>query len=118
MNRLDEHLPGAPRRRLVLDVRRRLALFGIRPRREQWRTTWEWARNIALSYSKPMWPMCSEIVAQYLALLLADVRQTFGLKLPYRATHPSVPLPDGVRELVAGGKLALPAPSLGDAEVG
>jgi len=110
---MDEFLPGSPRRRLVLDVRRRLATFGIRPMREAWRTTWEWARNIALSYSKPMWPLCGEIAAQYMVLLLADMRALCnGLKLPYRAIHPLVALPGAVGQLVAGGTLALPAPEV------
>ena len=101
MTGMDQFLPGSPRRRLVIDVRRRLGAFSIRPMHDPWRTTWEWARNIALSYSKPMWPTTTEIVAQYLVLLLHDVRKTFGLKLPYRATHPGVLLPDAVLAALA-----------------
>ena len=109
MNALDASLPGAPRRRLVMHVRRWLAMFGIRPQRAQWILTWKWARNIALSYSRPMWPAGSEIAAQYMVLLLADMRKLNSLKLPYRATHAGV-LPDELRPLVGNGVLALPAP--------
>lgn len=109
---MDQFLPGSPRRRLVLDVRRRLATFGIRPMRDPWRTTWEWSRNIALSYSKPMWSTPGEISSLYMVLLLGDMRsQCNNLKLPYRAVHQYVALPEAVRELVAAGRLALPAPA-------
>lgn len=112
---MDEFLPGSPRRRLVLDVRRRLATFGVRPMRDPWRTTWEWARNIAMSYSKPSWPMTGEIASMYMVLLLAEMRSLCnGLKLPYRAVHRWTPLPEGVKAVVAAGQLALPAPDTTD----
>lgn len=106
---LDSALPGAPRPRLVRLVRRWLGSFGVRPMRDQWLTTWAWARNIAVSYSKPMWPVASEIAAQYMVLLLAEMRRMSALKLPYRATHPGC-VPEQITALVAGGMLALPAP--------
>lgn len=110
---MDEFLPGSPRRRLVLDVRRRLATFGIKPMRDPWRTAWEWSRNIALSYSKPTWSSPGEIASLYMVLLLADMRMLCNdLKLPYRAVHRYVPLPAAVQSLVAAGQLALPAPEL------
>lgn len=77
--------------------------------RDQWLLTWTWARGIALSYSKPMWPIASEISAQYMVLLLAEMRAMRALKLPYRASNMEV-APDQVRVLITGGGLALPMP--------
>lgn len=106
---LDSALPGSPRPRLVRLVRRHLASFGIRPMRDQWLMAWRWARNIAMSYSKPMWPVGSEIASQYMVLMLAEMRRCSSLKLPYRASRADV-VPDEIRALVHGGRLALPEP--------
>ena len=106
---IDAALPGSPSRRLVNGVRGRLALFGIKPKREQWLLTWAWARNIAMSYWKPLWPSYSEIASQYMVLLLADMRAHCSLKLPYRAGKSDL-VPDAIRALVASGQLALPSP--------
>lgn len=108
-NPLDAALPGCPRPRLVRQVRRWLATFGIRPQRDQWLLTWEWARNIARSYSRTMWPSIREIAAQYMVVLLAEMRKMGTLGLPYRAGRPEM-LPDAIRALEAAGALALPAP--------
>ena len=112
---IDAALPGHPRRRLVVQVRRQLALFGIRPTREQWLATWQWARQIAVSYSRPMWPVASEIAAQYMVVLLAEMRQLSpnSLKLPYRASRF---IPPELQALVSSGRLALPAPDDDDTE--
>lgn len=66
-NRLDDALPGAPRKWLVRQVRRDIALYGIRPCREQWFAAWQWARNIAHSYE---YKLATELVPADLRALL------------------------------------------------
>ena len=79
-------LPGWPKKKLVKSVRRHLANYGIRPIRLQaWRTTWIWAEAIARSYWQTHWPLASEIAAQYILLLLAEMKKTHMLNLPLRA---------------------------------
>lgn len=54
-------LPGWPKKKLVRDVRRHLASYGIQPTarfaltQRQWHLTWAWASNIAKSYVFPRW---------------------------------------------------------------
>ena len=110
---MDQDLPGSPRPRLVRTVRRQLASFGVRPTLEQWLLTWAWARSVAFSYSNTMWPIASEIAAQYMVLLLAEMRRQHALKLPYRAMRPDC-LPDGVNSLVVGGVGGVLALSAGE----
>lgn len=102
MNALDSNLPGDPSKLLIRKVRRHLKTYGIIPRgtyatrNHLWRMTWEWAWSVALSYDqfrlmteahrrRHRWPRASEIGAQYVALLLAEMRDNRDLKLPYRA---------------------------------
>jgi len=81
-------LPGWPKKRLVKNVRRQLASYGIRPSRSScWRATWSWAAAIAQSYYHEHWPLASEIATQYILLVLADIQDLGMLKLPYRATE-------------------------------
>ena len=82
--------------------------------RGQWLLTWQWARNIAGSYSKPMWPTGWEIAAQYMVLLLAEMRGMNALNLPYRARKPEV-IPPEIQALLSTGRLALPAPDESEA---
>jgi hypothetical protein len=82
----DHSLPGWPRKKLVKDVRRQLSHYGIRPVRSfQWQATWVWAAAIARSYYHDHWPLASEIATQYILLLLAEMKSSSMLKLPYRA---------------------------------
>ena len=82
----DRTLPGWPKKKLVKDVRRRLARYGIRPScLHGWRTTWVWAEAIARSYWQTHWPLPSEIATQYVLLLLAEMKKSHMLNLPYRA---------------------------------
>jgi hypothetical protein len=79
-------LPGWPKKKLVKDVRRQLASYGIRPSRSCfWRVTWAWAAAIAQSYHHEHWPLASEIATQYILLMLADVQNLGMLKLAFRA---------------------------------
>lgn len=84
-------LPGWPKKKLVRDVRRQLATYGILPTsrgaltRRQWQLTWAWANNIAKSYVFKRWPSPREIAAQYVLLLLAEMKGNHDLKLPYRS---------------------------------
>ncbi|HZY88365.1 MAG TPA: hypothetical protein VFE78_26240, partial [Gemmataceae bacterium] len=81
-------LPGWPKKKLVEDVRRQLASYGIRPTRSScWQVSWAWAAAIAQSYYHEHWPLASEIATQYILLMLADVQDLGMLKLPYRATE-------------------------------
>lgn len=93
----DRWLPGWPKKRLVKDVRRHLRTYGIRPVDSVWQATWAWASAIARSYYRTLWPMPSEIAAQYVFLLLHQMRQYHNLKLPYRANDI---VPEEVRQLV------------------
>lgn len=82
----DRTLPGWPKKKLVKHVRRQLAHYGIRPARmSAWRTAWIWAEAITRSYWQTHWPLPSEIASQYVLLLLADMKKSHMLKLPYRA---------------------------------
>ena len=82
----ERSLPGWPRKKLVKEVRSRLWHYGIRPTRSTiWQATWSWADAIARSYWHVHWPMPSEIATQYILLLLAEMKNSFMLKLPYRA---------------------------------
>ena len=81
-------LPGWPKRKLVKDVRRQLASYGIRPTLSRlWYETWQWANQITQSYVFPRWPLPSEIAAQYVCLLLLEMQSNHALKLPYRAAE-------------------------------
>ena len=87
----ERSLPGWPKKKLVKDVRRHLSHYGIRPTKsELWRAAWNWADAIARSYWHTHWPMASEIATQYLLLLLAQMKSSSMLRLPYRA-HKIVP---------------------------
>jgi hypothetical protein len=82
----DRTLPGWPKKKLVKDVRRHLAHYGIWPTcLRAWRTTWIWAEAVARSYWQTNWPLASEIATQYILLLLADMKKSHMLHLPYRA---------------------------------
>ena len=89
-------LPGWPKKKLVTEVRRRLASYGVRPSLPKlWLETWQWASQITRSYVFPRWPLPSEIAAQYMFLLLLEMQANHALKLPFRAaeqTPPSVRL--------------------------
>lgn len=80
-----EQLPGWPKKALVKRVRSHLWVFGIRPKHEPWRLTWQWAYEISQSYYHPRWPLPSEIASQYVLLLLHHMKTSVGLKLPHRA---------------------------------
>jgi hypothetical protein len=82
----ERSLPGWPKRKLVKDVRRHLWHYGIRPTKFMiWRATWTWADAIARSYWHTHWPLPSEIGTQYILLLLAEMKSSSMLRLPYRA---------------------------------
>ena len=82
----DRTLPGWPKKNLVKKVRRHLWHYGIRPTKSTiWRATWAWADAIARSYWHVHWPLPSEIVTQYILLLLTEMKNSSMLKLPYRA---------------------------------
>lgn len=101
-----EYLPGDPTNALVRKVKRHLCSYGIRPHRKFWRLAWTWAAKVARSYQfsdryingaaktlgmkpfmpkRPRWPSPSEIGAQYVVLMLAEMRDDHALKIPYRA---------------------------------
>jgi hypothetical protein len=82
----DRALPGWPKKKLVKAVRRHLSSYGIRPASHKlWHEAWAWASRIAQSYFYPRWPLPSEIAAQYILLLLLEIKANRGLKLPFRA---------------------------------
>lgn len=97
-------LPGWPKKRLVKEVRRHLWHYGIRPKGEPWHATWSWAAAIARSYYHTHWPIPSEIAAQYVLLLLAEMNENRNLRLPYRANQV---IPDDVRRLLPTKPLPL-----------
>ncbi len=97
-------LPGWPKTRLVKLVRAHLWRYGIRPRGRQWRAAWSWAHAIAKSYFYPHWPSASEIGTQYLLLLLAEMKESSALKLPYRANKV---IPAEVRAMLPGNPMPL-----------
>jgi hypothetical protein len=81
-------LPGWPKKKLVTEVRRQLARYGIRPTQPRlWHETWEWASQITRSYIFPRWPLPSEIASQYLLLLLLEMQANHALRLPFRAAE-------------------------------
>ena len=85
-------LPGWPKKRLVKEVRRRLASYGIRPSLLKiWLETWQWASQITNSYVFPRWPLASEIAAQYICLLVLEMQANRALKLPFRAAEQTPP---------------------------
>ncbi len=86
---MDEYLPGHPPARQIREVRRALKSYGITPQFRYWRLTWQWANKVRLSYpvARPRWPRATEMGAQYMAILLADMRDNYALKLPYRAAE-------------------------------
>lgn len=97
----DRDLPGWPKRKLVKDVKAALRRYGIVPTTAHslmasvWRAAWAWARDVARSYQRfdhvlekryrERWSMPYEIAAQYVVLLLAEMRTNRSFKLPYRA---------------------------------
>jgi hypothetical protein len=85
-------LPGWPKKKLVSQVRRQLASYGIRPSLPKlWYETWQWASQITNSYVFPRWPLPSEIAAQYVLLMLLEMQANRALKLPYRAAEQQPP---------------------------
>lgn len=85
-------LPGWPKKKLVSQVRKQLASYGIRPSLPKlWHETWQWAAQITNSYTFPRWPLASEIAAQYVCLLLLEMNANHALKLPYRAGEEQPP---------------------------
>lgn len=81
-------LPGWPKKKLVKDVRRRLASYGVRPSLSKvWLETWQWASQITRSYVFPRWPLPSEIAAQCMFLLVLEMQADHALKLPFRAAE-------------------------------
>ena len=82
-----------------------LRKYGIKPRGQQWQATWLWAHAISDSYFYPHWPTA--------LLLLSEIKESDGLKLPYRAGSvipaevrallPSNPVPLLIHEPVING---------------
>lgn len=105
----DRTLPGTPKKRDVLRVKRQLASFGIRPTMPRlWYETWAWANEIAWSYATKRWPLPNEIAAQYILLLMVEMKGQQALKLPYRAGEQ---VPEPMRPKLKGNPLVgLPAP--------
>ena len=82
----ERSLPGWPKKKLVREVRRHLSYYGIRPVRSTiWQATWSWADKIAHAYFHVHWPLPSEIGAKYIAILLAEMKESCCLRLPFRA---------------------------------
>lgn len=107
----DSTLPGMPKKRLVRDVKRHLRSFGIVPSfrtQSVWSQAWSWAADVARSYQRfdgalpkrlrARWPLATEIAAQNLVLLLAEIQESRMFRLPYRANrflpHPLKKLTD------------------------
>lgn len=107
MNEADRYLPGDPSAKTIREVRRFLRSYGIQPQPKLWRLTWQWAAAVRASYYgvRPRWPIPTDIMTQYLALMLADVKDTYGLKLPHRAADHC---PPAVQAALGGGPVALP----------
>ena len=91
-----EYLPGDPSGLIVRKVKAVLREYGVKPRAKEWHMTWAWADRVQRSYNslnpligvkKKRWPSGTEIAAQYMALLLADMRDNYVLKLPCRAAE-------------------------------
>ena len=104
----NRELPGWPKKRLVKEVRSHLWHYGIRPKGDAWRATWAWAAAIARSYYHTHWPIPSEIAAQYVLLLLAQMNESRSLRLPFRAGDV---IPEEVRPMLP----ASPVPLIEDA---
>jgi hypothetical protein len=92
MNENDRYLPGQPRNKLVKAVRRHLAGYGVRPGGgvcvelgKCWVNCWRWASKVAHSYLWTHWPLPAEIVAQYMLLVLVEMKNHHALRLPFRA---------------------------------
>ena len=98
-------LPGWPRKRLVKEVRSHLWRFGIRPKEPAWSATWHWASAIATSYLHTHWPLPSEIASQYIVLMLGQMKESRGFKLPYRANKV---IPGEARELISVSPIVVP----------
>lgn len=82
----ERSLPGWPKKKLVKEVRRHLSVYGFRPvKQAAWQATWSWADKIAHAYFHVHWPLPSEIGAQYIALLLAEMQDSHCLRLPFKA---------------------------------
>lgn len=95
-------LPGWPKKKLVKEVRRQLASFGIRPSLARlWHETWQWASQVTNSYVFPRWPLPSEIGAQYVCLLLLEMQANHALKLPHRAAEQQ---PESVKARLSGSR--------------
>jgi hypothetical protein len=95
-------LPGWPKKKLVKEVRRHLASYGIRPSLPRlWHMTWEWARQITNSYVFPRWPLPSEIASQYMFLLLCEMQSNHSLRLPHRAAEQ---IPESVKARLSGSR--------------
>ncbi len=106
----DKRLPGGPSKILVRRVRSSLALYNIRPQRQTWRLTWEWANEIANSYgsrSHKRWPLATEIATQYIILLLAKMKNEDQLRLPFRANHLPLNVALALR-LFTGAEIPMP----------
>jgi hypothetical protein len=86
---MDRYLPAS--KTLIRRVRRALKYHGVTPIAKHWRMTWDWAKEVAFSYStfldgaKLRWPQSNEIAAQYMVLLLNAMKEDRLLKLPFRA---------------------------------
>jgi hypothetical protein len=112
---MDAHLPGDPSKLIVRRVRQTLKLYGIMPKFGTWRLAWKWAAAVMNSYGGDMcligkprkknWPGASEIAAQYMALLLIDMRDGWALKLPHRAAK-HLP-PEVAAAVLASGMLGI-----------
>jgi len=101
----DRHLPGWPKKRLVKEVRRHLWSYGIRPTSTKlWTETWAWARQITESYVYPRWPLPCEIGAQYVLLLLLEIKANRGLRLPFRAIQQ---MPPSLRQRLATNPVSM-----------
>ncbi|MGB7549887.1 MAG: hypothetical protein WBM14_19300, partial [Terracidiphilus sp.] len=102
---LDQFLPGQPSKKRQKDVRRLLSSWGIKPMERPWRLAWEWAYKVSASYYHFRWPLTSEIVAQYMAILLIEMQSSWCLKLPHRAG-------DQMPESVMAHLVANPSPKV------
>lgn len=84
-------LPGGPRLKQVQDVKRELRFHGVSPVNEIWKATWSWADEIACNQSKwsrsKRWPGPRQIAAQYMLLLLCEMRRLSMLRLPLGAEN-------------------------------
>lgn len=121
-------LPGRPRGQLVRKVRRTLYSYTrCRPLRTDraWRLAWEWADACTrdgerfITMKRRPWPSPSEIASQYLLIVLAEMKSSHQLRLPFRAQR-CIPAQlaellaeNGPLTMLAHDALALPAPGGG-----